>query len=70
MLRSNSIALAINNNYFKYAFSGTYKDEGKEIRLKLNTNNLVIFEIALNYLLLDKLVIPADMGLYSWMELY
>lgn len=36
----------------------------------MNTNNLVVFEIVLNYLLIDKLVVPVDMGLFSWMELY
>ncbi len=29
-----------------------------------------MFEIALNYLLLDKVIVPVEMGLYSWMELY
>ena len=29
LLRSNSIALAINNNFFRNAFSGNFKDEGK-----------------------------------------
>lgn len=70
LLRSNSIALVISNKFFRNAFSGTYKDEQKEIRLKLNSNNLVIFEITLNYLLLDKLIVPVDMDLFSWMELY
>ena len=43
LLRSNSVALAISNKFFRNAFSGIYKDEGKLVRLKLSSNNLVIF---------------------------
>lgn len=70
MLKTNSIALAINSSFFRNAFSGLYKDGPKEIKLNLNSNNLVILEIMLNYLLLDKVVVPVDMGIYSWMELF
>jgi hypothetical protein len=52
LLKTNSMLLAVSSPYFKNAFSGRYLDGHKEIKLTLNSNNLVIFEIAINYLLI------------------
>ena len=43
---------------------------GEEAHIKLASNNLVVFEMIVNYLLVDKLVVPLDMGIGSWMELH
>ena len=35
-----------------------------------NAPNIVLFEILLNYILVDKVVVPTHMSSYSWFELY
>lgn len=38
--------------------------------MKLPSTNLVIFEMMINYLLLDKLVVPMEMEIGGWLDLY
>lgn len=68
-LPTNKTALAMSSQYFRCLFSGNYKGKNS-VHVRLSNTNLVIFEMIVNYLLLDRLVVPSDMGIGSWMELY
>ena len=68
-LPTNKSALAMSSQYFRNLFSANFKGKSS-FHVTLPTTNLVVFEMVINYLLLDKLVIPVDMGVGSWMELY
>ena len=68
-LPTNKTALGMSSQYFRNIFAGEFK-MGEEAHIKLASNNLVVFEMIVNYLLVDKLVVPLDMGIGSWMELH
>ena len=68
-LRSNRAQLSSNSKYFFNAFSGRFSEKN-EVSVTLENNNIVLFEILLNYLLLDHIVIPKNMSYQNWMELY
>ncbi len=61
--------LVVNEAYCRNLFSGKFKGKASA-HVKLPSANLVVFEMVTNYLLLDKLVVPLEMGVGSWIELY
>ena len=68
-LPTNKALLTASSQYFRSVLSGKFQG-GSSVHIKLPTANLVIFEMVVNYLLLDKLVVPVEMGVGSWVELY
>jgi hypothetical protein len=71
ILRSNSILLQCHSKFFRYLLA--YESCLPSIRimhLSIPNGNIVGFEIVLNYLLIGMLVVPADMPLQAWAELY
>ena len=57
------------SQYFRSLLANKFKGSNT-VQVKLPSANLVVFEMITNYLLLDKLVVPIEMGVGSWMELY
>ena len=65
VVESSKIRLSVASNYFKYLLSGRFS-EANEVEISLPSGNIVLFEILLNYLLLDHLIVPYGMSYQSW----
>lgn len=68
-LPTNKTMLAMSSQYFRHLFTKNFKGKNSA-HVKLPNANLVVFEMITNYLMLDKLVVPTEMGVGSWIELY
>ena len=70
-IKVNGAQLALSSTYFANHLSGRYSDldaEGK-LHVTIPHNNIIIFEIMLNYLLMDYVVVPNEMTYKDWAQL-
>ena len=68
-MKVNRAILALSSTYFANLLSDRYQDlsevKGK-ISLSMNENCVIIFEILINYLLLNYVVVPESMSYKEW----
>lgn len=65
MIESSRVRLSMAAPYFRFLFSGKWR-EINAIEISLPIENIVLFEILVNYLLLDLLIVPSSMNHQNW----
>ena len=73
ILESNTHLLSMNSRFFRAIFSNFSKTANKQqelVKLTLPSNNIVLFEILVNFLIYGFVTVPQDMSFESWSELY
>ena len=69
MVESSRIRLSMASPYFRFLLSGKWR-EVNQVEINLPVENIVLFEVLVNYLLLDLLVVPSSMSHRNWIELF
>jgi hypothetical protein len=58
----------MNSAYFRNVFSGSYAEKD-EIRFTFNKDSAIVFDVLLNYLMLNIVVVSNDFTTRNWMNL-
>lgn len=67
-IKVNKILLIMSSDYFRHVFSENYQEK-YYIEINLSKEYFIVFDILINYLQHDFLLVPQSFSIQSWMEL-